>query len=118
MKSSIKSSIGILAPLALLLASAANAAGGSHIRAPEAAIEIRLSAVNLPDRLGGQIMLAPCPTCAPRAFGIAPDALLQWNGVAVTLQTLRQRALKGSTAAATLVYTRDNNRIVRILVND
>jgi hypothetical protein len=114
----MKTSIRTAALLAFVLAGAANAADGGHIRAPESAIEIRLSAVNLPDRLGGQIMFAPCPTCAPRTFGIAPDASLQWNGVAVTLQTLRQRALKGSTAAATLVYKRDTNRIVRIFVND
>jgi hypothetical protein len=114
----MKTPLVALALLSVLPAGAAIAAGGSHIRAPEAAIEMRLSALNLPDRLGGQIMLAPCPGCAPRSFGIATDAALQWNGVAISLQALRQRAVKGSTAAATLVYTRDNNRIVRIFVND
>jgi hypothetical protein len=114
----MKTFLGAVALLTLVSASAANAAGGSQIRAPEAAIEMRLSALKLPDRLGGQIMLAPCPGCAPRSFGIATDTSLQWNGAAITLQALRQRAVKGSTAAATLVYTRNNNRIVRIFVND
>ena len=110
--------IGTAALLTVLSAGAVNAAGSNHIRAPEAAIEMRLGALNLPERLGGQIMLAPCRTCAPRSFGIASDARLQWNGAAITLQDLRKRAVKGSTAAATLIYTRDNNRIVRIFVND
>ncbi len=114
----MKLSIGTVALSAFLLAGAANAAGGSHIRAPQAAIEIQLRAVSLPERLEGQVIAAPCPACAPRSFGIANDARLQWNGAAITLQALRQRALKGSTAAATLIYTRDNNRIVRIFVND
>jgi hypothetical protein len=110
--------IGTAALLAVLSAGAVSAAGSNHIRAPEAAIEMRLSAVNLPDRLGGQITLAPCPTCAPRSFGIAIDTRLQWNGATITLQDLRKRAVKGSSAVATVVYTRDNNRIVRIFVND
>ena len=114
----MKTFLGALAVLAVVSANAAYAAGGSHIRAPEAAVEMRLGALNLPDRLGGQIMLAPCPGCAPRSFAIASDASLQWNGAVISLQTLRQRALKASTAAATLIYTRDNNRIVRIFVNE
>lgn len=114
----MKKYTGTAALLALVSAGTANAAGSNHIRAPEAAIEMRLGALNLPERLGGQIMLAPCPACAPRSFGIASDARLQWNGATITLQDLRKRVLKGSTAAATVIYTRDDNRIVRIFVND
>ncbi len=114
----MKKSIGTAALLAFVLASAADAAGGNHIRAPQAAIETQLRAVTLPERLEGQVIVAPCPTCAARSFGIASDALLQWNGAVISLQALRQRALKGSTAPVTLIYTRDNNRIVRIFVND
>jgi hypothetical protein len=114
----MKRSIGVVSVLALLLAGNAGAAGGNHIRAPQAAIETQLRAVTLPERLEGQVIVAPCPTCAARSFGIASDAQLQWNGAAISLQALRQRALKGSTAPVTLIYTRDNNRIVRILVND
>jgi hypothetical protein len=114
----MKTSLVAAALLALVSASTANAVGGSRIRAPEAAIEMRLSALKLPDRLGGQIMLAPSPTCAPRSFGIASNVQLQWNGATISLQDLRQRVLKGSTAAATVIYTRDDNRIVRIFVND
>lgn len=114
----MKTSRVAIALLSVLPAGAVNAAGGSHIRAPEAAIEMRLSGLNLPDRPGGQIMLAPCPGCAPRTFGIATDASLQWNGAAISLQALRQRAVKGSTATVTLIYRRDDSRIVRIFVND
>ena len=114
----MKTSLVAVALLALVSASTADAAGGSRIRAPEAAIEMRLSALKLPDRLGGQIMLAPCPTCAPRSFGIASNVQLQWNGATIALQDLRRRAVNGSTAAATLIYTRDSNLIVRIFVNE
>jgi hypothetical protein len=94
------------------------AADSSHIRAPELALEVRLTAVRLPDKLDGSVIVTPCAGCAPRSFGLASNVMLQWNNQPISLQSLRQHSLKTSPAGVTLIYAKDSARILRIFGND
>lgn len=101
-----------------LLQSAAWAATVAHIKAPEAAIEVRFSGVRWPANAGGPVLVTPCPGCVTRSFTFDSGVVLTWNGATVTLDALRQRPQAGRAAALTLIYRRDTGRIVRIIGHD
>ena len=114
----------LLGPATLGLVAAVWAAGGAwaadskHIRALESALELRFGAVRLPENLADSVIVTPCAGCVPLSLGLASDVSLQWNGKAISLQDLRQRALAGPSAPVVVIYARASGRIVRIIAND
>ncbi len=116
----------ILSPTSFLLTFAAlaltsvttQAATTAHIKAPEAALEVRLSAVRWPANADGPVLVTPCPGCVTRSFAFDGNAVLTWNGAPISLEALRQRPQAGPAAALTLIYRRATGRIVRIIGHD
>jgi hypothetical protein len=87
------------------------------LRAPEAAVEVQLNAVVVPDALGRSFLVTPCPGCAPLSLRSGAEVQIRWNGQPLSFAELRQRALAQRRAVATLIYRRENRALLKINIS-
>jgi hypothetical protein len=87
------------------------------LRAPEAAVEVQLHAVVVPDTLGLSFLVTPCPGCAPLSLRSGAEVQIRWNGQVLSFAELRLRALAQRRAVATLIYRRENRALLKINIS-